>query len=645
MKERPTALMTEKSDARSKPKGKGCKGKKKSVPKGPKEENGPNGGVAKAKGSGTKGKCFHCGKTGHWKRNFHIFCPRRRPQGFWETKRLSDGEITVNLGCNAKAGSITTWVKLVEEFYKKIYSKKKTASIRQAINEFHQMEGETLYSYLKRFKDLLIQCPHHGFEKIRLVQIVYEGLDYLTKQMVESFCSGKFTQKTADEAWTFLEETAENTLQWAPIKREPITPTIIEKGGMFKVEPKIEAEAKLATLMRRIEALELNQKPTPNTLESLKYNQAMNGGIDPATLGQAKSVEEVNALYQYTRFDNRQRKQPLDEDDGVFEVCYIHELVENHLPHFQLEDPPGACLAHFGSDFDVDGYIEENGVAERRNRTLLDMIRSMMSLSGLPISFWGYALDTAIYILNLVPSKSVPKTPQEFWSGRKPSLQHLHIWGCPAHVLKVKMDKLESKSEVCTFVGYPKGTKRWTFYNLREQKVLVSTNAVFLEEDYMIDQKSLEKVILEEIHEKSIPNPTMTKLEENPPIPNLVVTPVPRRSGRIVRPPDRFSFLGESYETIPEELEQDPCNYNEAINDIDSGRWQEAMKAKMESMYSNQVWTFVDLPANIKPIGCKWVYKRKRGPDGRVETFKARLVAKKGILKKRVSTMIKPSRR
>ncbi|XXG53670.1 hypothetical protein AAC387_Pa03g1732 [Persea americana] len=100
----------------------------------------------------------------------------------------------------------------------------------------------------------------------------------------------------------------------------------------------------------------------------------------------------------------------------------------------------------------------------------------------------------------------------------------------------------------------------------------------------MINQKSLEKVILEENKEKSIPNPTMTEFEENPPIPNPVVTPVPRRSGRIVRPPDRFSFLGESYETISEELEQDPCNYNEAINDIDSGRWQEAMKAEMESM-------------------------------------------------------------
>lgn len=63
------------------------------------------------------------------------------------------------------------------------------------------------------------------------------------------------------------------------------------------------------------------------------------------------------------------------------------------------------------------------------------------------------------------------------------------------------MDKLESKSEVCTFVRYPKGTKGWLFYNPREQKVLVSTNAVFLKEDYMADRKTLEKVILEDIQE------------------------------------------------------------------------------------------------------------------------------------------------
>ena len=62
--------------------------------------------------------------------------------------------------------------------------------------------------------------------------------------------------------------------------------------------------------------------------------------------------------------------------------------------------------------------------------------------------------------------------------------------------------------------------------------------------------------------------------------------------------------------------------------DSDSSHWVKAMKTEMESMDSNKVWELVEPPANIKPIGCKWVYKRKRGSDRKVETFKARLVAK-----------------
>ena len=77
---------------------------------------------------------------------------------------------------------------------------------------------------------------------------------------------------------------------------------------------------------------------------------------------------------------------------------------------------------------------QQNGVAERRNRTLLDIVKSTMSYSTLPISFWGYALNTAMYLLNLVPSKSVPKTPVELWNRHKPSMRHLHIWGYQTRV-------------------------------------------------------------------------------------------------------------------------------------------------------------------------------------------------------------------
>ena len=69
------------------------------------------------------------------------------------------------------------------------------------------------------------------------------------------------------------------------------------------------------------------------------------------------------------------------------------------------------------------GTPQQNGVAERRNRTLLDMMRSMLSYSSLPTSFWGYALRTIVYILNVVTSKSIPSTSLEIWNGRKPSLK------------------------------------------------------------------------------------------------------------------------------------------------------------------------------------------------------------------------------
>ena len=79
-----------------------------------------------------------------------------------------------------------------------------------------------------------------------------------------------------------------------------------------------------------------------------------------------------------------------------------------------------------------------NGVAERRNRTLKDMVRSMISHSTLPESLWGEALKIAAYILNRVPTKVTIKTPYELWTGKKPSLKHFNIWGCPAEARPYK---------------------------------------------------------------------------------------------------------------------------------------------------------------------------------------------------------------
>ena len=93
------------------------------------------------------------------------------------------------------------------------------------------------------------------------------------------------------------------------------------------------------------------------------------------------------------------------------------------------------------------------------------------------------ALKTAVHILNRVPSKSVPKTPYELWTGRKPSLRHLRVWGCPAEakVFNPNIGKLDPKTVSCHFIGYPDRSKGYRFYCLNNYTKFVEIrHVVFL---------------------------------------------------------------------------------------------------------------------------------------------------------------------
>ena len=141
---------------------------------------------------------------------------------------------------------------------------------------------------------------------------------------------------------------------------------------------------------------------------------------------------------------------------------------------------------------------------------------------------------------------------------------------------------------MCLFVGYPRGTKGYLFYDPKEQRVLVSTNARFLEHDYMLDNKPSSNVVLDELAAELSEGdevPTAVTQVSQPPVARTQETRVPRHSGRVVSQLERFICLGK----IPVDPEIDPCNYNEAIQDKDATLWQSAMKTEMESMYSNQV--------------------------------------------------------
>ncbi|KAJ9552609.1 hypothetical protein OSB04_016654 [Centaurea solstitialis] len=271
-----------------------------------------------------------------------------------------------------------------------------------------------------------------------------------------------------------------------------------------------------------------------------------------------------------------------------------------------------------------------NGVSERRNRTLLNMVRTMMCHSTLPMSFWGHALETAAHILNRAPTKSVEKTPYELWKGKKPNISFLRIWGCEVYVKRPTSEKLKPKSDKCFFVGYPRTTVGYYFYNPEENKVFVARNGKFLEEKFLssgnvrnyvdlqvVDEENTTPIVEPEIQHENV-EPQSEPIEE-------VQTQDLHRSSRVIQEPDRY--LGFLVSQDSGDLNE-PTSYGEAVSGNESEQWQEAMKAEMQSMYDNQVWELTDLPQHCRAVGRKWVFKKKNDMDGNVHTFKARLVAK-----------------
>ncbi|RVW90986.1 Retrovirus-related Pol polyprotein from transposon TNT 1-94 [Vitis vinifera] len=270
-------------------------------------------------------------------------------------------------------------------------------------------------------------------------------------------------------------------------------------------------------------------------------------------------------------------------------------------------------------DIQCQTLLNKMGVAEMRNRTLLDIVRFMLSNSSLPKFLWDEALRTVAYILNqVVPNKSVPKTPYELWSGKKPSLHHFHVWGCKAKVrpYNPQSKKLDPKTISGFFVGYCIGSRGSIFYYPSHiTRIIKSDRVVYFEDEVNVDPNFVPREIPFGEEHVVIPFPTShvpnvdvpivqqpttnqgdhgDQMESSIPVDDIVVDGIPlRRSQRVRRP---------------------------AIS--------EAMDDEMNSMYMNGVWDLVDLPHGCKPVGCKWVFNTKHDSSWRIERYRARLVVK-----------------
>jgi hypothetical protein len=191
------------------------------------------------------------------------------------------------------------------------------------------------------------------------------------------------------------------------------------------------------------------------------------------------------------------------------------EYYGHQTPYGQVPGPFVRFLQENGivAQYSMPGDPQQNRLTERRNRTMMDMVRSMLSYSTLPISLWMEALKTAVHILNRVLSKSVPKTPYEIWTDRKPTLNYLHVWGCPveAKLFNPSIRKLDPKTVSCHFIGYTDKSKGFHFYYPdRYIKIVKTRHTVFLKDEVIRGSMVPREIRLEE---KRICVPTLMVVE------------------------------------------------------------------------------------------------------------------------------------
>ncbi|CAM8918128.1 unnamed protein product [Rhodiola kirilowii] len=134
-------------------------------------------------------------------------------------------------------------------------------------------------------------------------------------------------------------------------------------------------------------------------------------------------------------------------------------------------------------NFSAPRTPQQNGVVERKNRTLEDMSRTMLIASGVPKGFWAEVVHAASYILNRASLRFlIGKTPYELLRGRKPNIAHLKVFGCRCYVHnngKENLGKFDPRSDEGVFVGYPSHSRAYKVYNLRLERVEESIHVTF----------------------------------------------------------------------------------------------------------------------------------------------------------------------
>ncbi|KAL7636900.1 UNVERIFIED_CONTAM: hypothetical protein RMT77_012658 [Armadillidium vulgare] len=346
-------------------------------------------------------------------------------------------------------------------------------------------------------------------------------------------------------------------------------------------------------------------------------------------------IEKLKQILTEARVQGHPFKEFLSDNALEFNNQSIRKLLQKYGVRQRLTTPYTS---------------QQNGGAEKENRTLLEVARSFMySKAKFPQKCWAELINTAAYILNRTGKSSIDeKTPYEIWYDKKPRIKHLRIIGtpCSSWIPDQKRRKLDPKARSGVLIGY-ESDESYRIFDLKNNSTFRSRDVIFEKEELSPPILSEENTKLENSNYEIRLNPFHTETQSDTEIESdsetesdteivsdseteeiieqdsTINTRILRNRSTITKP-SRF----DDYSMYLSEDLKEPENYSEAMESKQKKNWINSRKNELQSLRENQTWELVELPPGRKAIASKWVYKIKENSDGTIDKFKARLFAK-----------------
>ena len=674
-------------------------------------------GKAQARGSGnyqtgkgdgsksTEGKkvCWVCGKEGHFKRQCYKWLERNKENGAGETALVKDdaqdlvGLVASEVNMSEDKGDQEEWIMdtgcsfhmTPRKEYLMDFEETKFGKVRMANNSFSEVRGVGKVKFTKRDGTSIVlqgvrYIPEISRNLISMGTLEEEGNEFRgskgilrvmqnNKELMKGnrraslYILEAQAEKSGSESLATVSGEGDQTQLWhsrmGHIGQQAME--ILSKKGCFGNDRVSEIKFCEDCVIGKTHKASFGTAQHV-TKEKLDYVHSDLWGSPnvPHSLGRCQ--------YFISFTDDWSRKvwiyflKTKDEAFSAFTEWkrMVETQSERKLKKLRTDNGLEFCNQKFDSLCKKEGIVrhrtctytpQQNGIAERLNRTIMNKVRSMLSESGLEKRFWAEAASTSVYLINRSPSSAIDnKIPEELWTSAVPNLSGLRRFGCVVYVHSQE-GKLDPRAKKGIFVGYPGGVKGFRVWMIDEEKCSISRNVVFREDVMYKDilNNSISGMNIEfpsnvnrvpsfecagtsKIEEAQVQGgATKQNSERAPKSPSssqrVTVREETQRSHQIARDRPRRQIILPSrlndYELDEEALDEiagyayhitedggnpEPTDYQEALQDPDCNKWLEAADEEIESLIKNKTWILVERNMSQKPIGCKWYSREKQ---------------------------------